>query len=75
VKVVVEKEKELVEAIRITTKLAEKEAIDKYVEEARKKKNADEIEGETHTKNLDFPRTSIVGAHVEEGSNDLGLGP
>jgi hypothetical protein len=74
-KVVAEKEKELVEVARVATKLAEKEATDKVVEEERQKKNADDREGDTHPMDLDVPGTSTAGAGTETTSSGLGLGP
>jgi hypothetical protein len=60
---------------RIATELAEKEAMDKVVEEERKKKNADDREGDTHPMDLDVPGTSTAGAGAETTSSGLGLRP
>jgi membrane protein involved in colicin uptake len=72
---VAEKEKELAEVARVATKLAEKEAVDKVVEEERQKKNTDDREGDTHPMDLDIPGTSTTGTGAETMSSGLGLGP
>jgi hypothetical protein len=57
----------------VETKLAEKEVVDKAVEEERHKKNADDREGDTHPMDLDIPGTSTAGRGAETTSSGLGL--
>jgi hypothetical protein len=64
VKVVAEKKKEFAEATRVVAELVEKEIAYKVVEEERKKKNADDREGNTHLMDLDFLGISIAGIGV-----------
>jgi hypothetical protein len=67
-KITAEREKEIAEATRVVTELAKK-AADKFVEEERQRKNAENREDGIHPMDLDIPGTSTTGTKAETTSS------